>query len=366
MTAATTNLGMLIALCALVPLAGHAGKFVDSLDTPAQKTALASSSVMQGVVRAGKRLVAVGERGHIVFSDDGGGRWLQSEVPVAADLTAVHFPTAEQGWAVGHGGVVLHSRDGGRHWVKQLDGRQAADLAFAYYRDRAQNEQGARALEQARWLVAEGADKPFLDVWFDNERVGYIVGAFNLIFKTDDGGQSWEPWLHRIDNPGGLHLYAIRGSGAGLYIAGEQGLVLRLDAAGRRFVSVATPYKGSYFGLLVKSDMLLVYGLRGNAYRSVDGGRRWIRSDTGISSGITGGAALDDGRLVLVSQSGQVLVSRDEGASFAPLAVDPPLPFHGVTPAGSNAIALAGMGGVHSVRLEPIRRAATLNHQSGR
>jgi photosystem II stability/assembly factor-like uncharacterized protein len=97
MTAATTNLGVLIALCALVPLAGHAGKFVDSLDTPAQKTALASSSVMQGVVRAGKRLVAVGERGHIVFSDDGGGRWLQSEVPVAADLTAVHFPTAEQG-----------------------------------------------------------------------------------------------------------------------------------------------------------------------------------------------------------------------------------------------------------------------------
>jgi photosystem II stability/assembly factor-like uncharacterized protein len=356
MGAAATKLGMLIALCALAPVAGYAGKFAEPLDTPAQKSALASSSVMQGVARAGKRLVAIGQRGHIVFSDDGGGHWLQSEVPVASDLTAVHFPTAEQGWAVGHGGVVLHSRDGGRHWTKQLDGRAAAEVAFAYYRDRPQDPQAASALEQARQLVAEGADKPFLDVWFESERVGYVIGAFNLIFRTGDGGQSWEPWLHRIDNPGGLHLYAIRGSGAGLYIAGEQGLVLRLDAARRHFVSVATPYKGSYFGLLVKSDMLLVYGLRGNAYRSMDGGRSWVRSNTGISSGITGGTAMDDGRLVLVSQSGQVLVSRDEGATFAPLAIDVPLPFHGVTPAGSNAIALAGISGVRSVRLEPAAR----------
>ena len=52
-------------------------------------------------------------------------------MPVSADLTALHFANAQQGWAVGHEGVVLHTPDGGASWTLQLDGRRANALVLA-------------------------------------------------------------------------------------------------------------------------------------------------------------------------------------------------------------------------------------------
>ena len=85
---------------------------------------------MLAITRAGARLVAVGERGSILLSDDSGVSWRQAKVPVSVTLTAVQFPNAKAGWAVGHLGVVLHSADGGETWAKQLDGREAASLVL--------------------------------------------------------------------------------------------------------------------------------------------------------------------------------------------------------------------------------------------
>lgn len=95
-----------------LPQAVAAG-FVDPLDRPAQVSPLASKSLMQGVTRAGARLVAVGQRGHILVSDDSGATWSQAKVPVSSDLTAVFFANDKMGWAVGHDGVILNSVDGG-------------------------------------------------------------------------------------------------------------------------------------------------------------------------------------------------------------------------------------------------------------
>ena len=74
------------------------GLFTDVLDTPSTITSLATRSLLNGITRAGKRLVAVGARGHILYSDDEGKSWKQASVPVSSDLTAVNFPTPQQGW----------------------------------------------------------------------------------------------------------------------------------------------------------------------------------------------------------------------------------------------------------------------------
>ena len=86
------------ALAASQPAA--AWTFVGPLDRPALASTLAPQSPMLAVAAAGNRLVAVGQRGHIVFSDDRGSTWKQAEVPVATDLVAVTFPTEKLGWAV--------------------------------------------------------------------------------------------------------------------------------------------------------------------------------------------------------------------------------------------------------------------------
>src|SRR5262249_28124902 len=84
--------------------AAMAGGFVDVLDSPAPMSPIAARAALQSVVPAGDRLVAVGQRGVVLVSNDAGATWKQSPVPVASDLTSVFFVDEEHGWAVGHDG----------------------------------------------------------------------------------------------------------------------------------------------------------------------------------------------------------------------------------------------------------------------
>lgn len=330
--------------------------FVDVLDSPAQPSSLAKHSQLVGLASAGERLVAVGQRGHILYSDDRGQHWQQASVPVSSDLVAVHFPSASHGWAVGHDGVVLHSADGGASWQRQFDGRQVGPVMLNHYRElvrAAPDDQSLAALvHEAERMTAEGADKPFLDVWFENERKGYIVGAFNLIFRTEDGGRSWTPWMERTENPSALNLYAIRPAGGELLIAGEQGLLLRFDRASGRFVPTPTPYAGSFFGILGTPDVALVFGLRGNVFRSVDAGASWSQVETGLPVSITSGTRLADGRLALLSQAGHLLISHDNGASFQLQSQPAMTPVAAAQAAANNALVLVGTRGARRLLVQ--------------
>jgi len=333
------------ALWAAAPAAWPAPPAV--LEQPALVSPKALGAVMLAVARAGDRLVAVGERGTILLSDDGGRHWQQAQVPVRTSLTAVQFVDGRTGWAVGHLGVVLRTDDGGRTWTRQLDGVRAAALVL----EAARQTGDAKAVADAERLVADGPDKPFFDLYFENARTGYIVGAYNLMFRTDDGGATWQPWQAHVANPKGFHLYGIRAAGGALYIAGEQGLLLRSTDRGARFVPMESPYKGTWFGLVAAQDgPVIAFGLRGNAFRSDDGGRSWHKVDTGTQAAIAAGTELADGALVLVSQGGDLLVSRDHGRSFAPRASEP-LPLAAVAPAPDDGLVVAGLRGVRRVAL---------------
>ncbi|MNQ83612.1 Ycf48-like protein [compost metagenome] len=277
-------------------------------------------------------------------------------MPVSSDLVAVHFPSPSQGWAVGHDGVVLHSSDAGESWNRQFDGRQIGPRMFEHYQRLAVQQPddpvSAALVNDAKRMTEEGADKPFLDVWFQNEQVGYIVGAFNLIFRTDDGGRSWTPLMDRTENPSALNLYALRAVGNELFIVGEQGLVLKLDPATERFKVTSTPYNGSFFGVTGKPGVVLVYGLRGNAYRSVDGGASWSKVELGLPLSITASTISADGRIILLSQAGHVLVSADDGASFKLQPQNSLAPVAAALVSGSGSLVLAGTRGLRQLPLE--------------
>lgn len=322
--------------------------FQGPLETPAVMSSLVAKSRLTAVAHSGSRLVAAGPRGVILLSEDNGNTWKQLAVPVSSNLVAVHFPTPEQGWAVGHEGVILHSSDGGRSWSKQLDGNQAAKTILSHYEKLAAagDAAAAKALPDAQRFGQEGADKPFLDVWFANEKEGFAVGAFNLIMRTTDGGTTWLPLIERTDNPKNLHLYAVRGSGEEVYLAGELGFLRRWDRTSQRFVALQSPYPGTFFGLLVKDKTVIAFGMRGNAFSSSDRGKSWRKLDTKTTAGLTGGAILDDGRVALVSQDGKVLVAGAGSESFLPAKVTKPMAFSSVAPAGKNGVVAVGAQGV--------------------
>lgn len=321
----------------------------DVLDRPAQMSPLASKKLLQMVAAAGDRLVAVGPRGHILTSTDGQ-TWTQSAVPVSSDLTAVFFVNDTSGWAVGHDGVILASADGGLTWTRQLDGRSANEALVKHLQARAaaepQSKEIAALLGEAQRFAEQGPDKPFLDVWFENDKVGYVVGAYNLVLATTDGGRNWQPWFDRTDNPGLLNLYAIRPAAGGLYIAGETGLVMKLDAAAGRFRAVPVDYKGSLFGLVDAGDAVLVFGLRGNAFRSDDGGRRWQKVDTGLPATVVSGLRTRNGNVVLADQGGRIAVSSDGGRTFSRLPLERTVPVTAIAESGADRLVASGPLGV--------------------
>lgn len=314
---------LLMALAAGTALAGMAATgavqgWTDVLDTPALQSPLAARGLLNGLARAGDRIVAVGQRGHILWSDNAGQDWHQARVPVTSDLVAVHFATREQGWAVGHDGVILHTADAGKTWERQRDGRP------------------------------DNADVPLLDVWFRDEKSGYAVGAFGSLLETKDAGKTWVSAQAAADNPKKMHLYAVRAVGDTVWIAGEQGLLLKLDRGSGRFVGVPLPYQGTLFGVTGSGNALVVHGLRGNVLRSVDAGASWQSVPTGLQVGITASAVDAGGRILLASQAGHLLASNDAGASFVPLKIERPFPAAAVLGVAPDRVLVAGPRGVQT------------------
>ncbi|HEY1148461.1 MAG TPA: YCF48-related protein, partial [Pseudoduganella sp.] len=328
---------------------GQAAAFDDPLARPARPSALAAHAPVNGLAMAGRRIVAVGQRGHILYSDDAGRNWRQASVPVSVDLTAVSFATPREGWAVGHDGAILHSADGGESWHLQADGRNGANGAHG-----TDGGNGSNAGNDAHGADSGNAkvdDRPLLDIRMADGLHGMAVGAFGLARCTEDGGKHWLACEDKLDNPQGLHLNAIRAIGDVVYIAGEQGLLLRRAGGEGRFTALALPYRGSLFGVTGDGQRLLAFGLRGNAWFSANGGATWEQSTTGVRSGLAAGLAVPNG-FVLVSQTGQLLYS-ESGRQFSPQPAAQPEP---VTAALLGATGEMVTGGVRGVRVHSLQR----------
>lgn len=325
-----------------------------ALADPASRPALAIRSLRQAPIissgHAGTRLVAVGERGLIIFSDDGGKRWKQAPSPVSVTLTAVKFVNELEGWITGHAGVVLHSADGGQTWMKQLDGVQA----LALLRDTAAAADGlsdssdieARTI-RTRQFLADGADKPFLDLYFSDKAKGMVVGAYGIAFATEDGGRSWKPAMDRFANPKGLHLYSIAGYQGRMYVAGEQGSFFRSSDNGAHFTRQETGYRGSFFTVSwLPNDTVLLAGLRGNVFRSGDGGLNWKKVPINTASAIVGTIHTADERLLVADDAGHLFESGDNGQSFSARNSGVPFPTSTLLETRNKEILIFGMSGV--------------------
>jgi photosystem II stability/assembly factor-like uncharacterized protein len=342
---------LLAAVLCVLTIPTHA-QTVDSLDRPALAVHAPEHSVLLDVVKTGDRIVAIGERGVIVLSDDGGRTWRQASVPTSVSLTKVKFATSQVGWAVGHSGVVLHTGDGGETWTRQLDGRAAAQLALDAAQadaDHAGSNDAAsqRSLAAAQLLVSDGPDKPFLDLYFANQESGYVVGAYGLIFRTEDGGAHWKSWMDHVDNPRGMHLYAIAAQGNTIYLAGERGLFLRSSDGGNKFIRVDTPYKGTYFALAVlPGGEVILGGMRGNAFRSTDQGKTFTKVDVPIPVSFSASVVTSDGTAIFSNQAGQLLASFDQGRTMRPIPAPALPPIAGLADAGGGMLMTVGYGGV--------------------
>lgn len=332
--------------------AGHRPAAYERAALPVRRP---TQAVLLAVARAGDRLVAVGERGLIILSDDGGRAWTQVPVPVSVTLTSVSFSNPKLGWATGSMGIVLRTRDGGQTWARVLDGVAAATLALqaAQALQRSAPGSGAdqeaeRSLDDAQRLVAEGADKPFLDIQVPTGAGPLVaVGAYGLAFTSDDEGISWAPLMLRLPNAEGLTLYGAVDRGRERWLYGEQGFLLCADARSERYVLQPAVTSGSLFAAVVlREGPLLLMGLRGRVARSAEPGAGWTTVQTPVDASLFKGIQLDDGSVALVGAAGQLLISPDLGQQFRPVALEHRFPFSGLAAAPDGALIVVGRRGV--------------------
>ncbi|MDY7559406.1 YCF48-related protein [Pseudomonas sp. 10B1] len=282
-----------------------------------------SRSLLLGITHAGARLVTVGDRGHILYSDDQGKTWTQATVPSRQLLTAVYFADDKHGWAVGHDAQILASIDGGVTWTKQFE-----DLK---------------------------REAPLLDLWFKDINTGFAVGAYGALLTTTDGGAHWADVSDRIDNQDQYHYNGITYvKDSGLFIVGEQGCMFRSADDGQTWERVQSPYQGSLFGVIAtaKPATLLAYGLRGNLLRSTNFGDTWtpigLKGARGpLEFGLSGASLLPDDSLVLVGNGGSVMRSSDNGQTFVVTNRSDRISLAGVTVNDKGDLILVGQGGVH-------------------
>jgi photosystem II stability/assembly factor-like uncharacterized protein len=313
------------ALLALAAITAAAQGEVEDSPEFAVMAPLASRSLALDAVAVDGTLVAVGQRGHILISQDGGATWKQSEVPTRSLLTGVYFHDGNLGWVVGHDSVILKTVDGGESW------------------------------KRVHWAPEDEA--PFFDVWFSDADNGFAIGAYGSFFVTTDGGETWQ-FEPISDYDFHLHHMAPAANGT-LYMAAEAGMVYRSDDGGATWKELPSPYEGSFFGVLpLQGDEVLLFGLRGHLFRSEDAGDTWQELPTGTVGMLTNGVRLSNGTIVISGLGGAVLISSDGGRSFTLHQQDNRRGIATAVDMGGGSLLLAGEFGVRTTTVDDLAVAS--------
>ena len=329
------------ALAVAPPALGQDAAPEDPAARPAVIAPLAVRSLLLDAAWAGPRVVAVGERGHILHSTDAGRTWTQAPAPTSANLTAVYFADEKHGWAVGHVETILRTQDGGDSW------------------------------ELVHFEPA--SPQPLLDVAFADAAHGVAVGAYGVIYVTADGGKVWSqvpfmpaalPGAAKVEAAADemeadfdlgfeFHLNAIsRGPPGRMYLGAEAGRLFRSDDDGASWRELPSPYDGSFHGILaLDGDVVLAFGLRGNLYRSEDGGTSWSAIPPGTTALLDAGARVGPETVVVAGTAGVMLVSRDGGRSFELSQQDDRKAIAAIVASGDGDLVVAGEGGVRRLPL---------------
>lgn len=235
---------------------------------------------VNGMLYLDQRVVAVGERGNILLSDDQGSSWQSAVVTPQRDLTltALVALADKSLLAVGHDGWILRSEDEGAHWTEV---RYDAEVA-----------------------------EPLLGIWNAGGKRVMAFGSFGKFYQSVDDGRTWQAQPLEVDS---AHLNGMDGGSDGRrMLVGEQGLVMRSADGGTSWEKLPAFYNGSLFGVVrLSADRWVTYGMRGHVFVSQDFGKSWSAVEVGNTLPLYGHALLPNGAGLLIVGAGSSLVRLD-------------------------------------------------------
>ena len=242
--------------------------------------------------------------GKLFRTSDGGATWQRVGAGTITPMTRTSFISPKLGWAISEKNI-YSSEDGGARWTRQL---------------RSENRLTAIA--------------------FADEKNGLAVGEGGTIYRTEEGGvpseekgqlcagsiceddelSTWEP-VESGTNSALTDITFLDSSH--LWIAGENGLVLRSTDGGVTFETLDTEVDATLLSVsFTSADNGVVVGEGGTILVTANGGRSWQQSDGGTSSRLNAVDFASDAAVWAVGDGGTALQSLDGGVTWVSRKID--------------------------------------------
>ena len=277
---------------------------------------------------------AVGARGLILRTTDGGANWSIQESSVRQALFGIAALDARTAIIVGGGGTILTTADGGATWIRrigagsdQINTVRYADPRNVYAVGREgvflKSEDGGETWDRSQPL----GEINFADVQFLDARNGYVLSFAPTegfpMFATGDGGNTWRA----LNIPPGRvpRAFAFSSQSTGVAV-GEGGLIARTTDGGSNWHEVASPAAASLFSVTYSdSNVVHTVGDGGVILRSLDGGETWSQlPEPRPSPAILRSVAFVDPTVGYAAGfNGTILRTTNAGASWSPVAAGP-------------------------------------------
>lgn len=186
-------------------------------------------------------------KGFILKTTNGGDSWEMVYNP-AASLRAIHFPTADIGYAVGSASQLFKTTNGGTNWVSANTGIDA-DLTSVSFTS---NTTGYTCGTSGKiykttdggstWtLQNSGVTNYLYDILFTDDLVGFAVDSRKTLLNTTDGGNTWNKLIPSARPM--LQLYSICfTTPQNGYIVGEKGTLIETTDGGLNWAFSNLPF----------------------------------------------------------------------------------------------------------------------------
>lgn len=262
--------------------------------------------------------------------------WEKVESGTDVDLITVFFTSSDKGWIGGDNGFLAFTRDEGQTWTK-FPLRTDENINEIYFRN---EKNGYLVAGRKMFLTSDGGSTwgetvlvrageirtgtpEFLSIRFANKKLGIIVGSIlntqgdvidSLILRTDDEGSSWQ----RINVPSNRELYHLDFVGdSRVWVVGDHGLIMHSGDGGKTWSTQFSGTEQPLFNVDFRDSKAgYAVGYKGTILRTENGGITWEKVPTNFPNTFMRVDFADDKNGWIVGHGGTILRSGDRGKTW--------------------------------------------------
>ncbi len=237
-------------------------------------------------------------------------------------LQDVHFTDNQNGLVVGQAGLILVTADGGKTW-----GKMEVDMSPP---GAGRGTGGGGGPPPG---FGRGGAAALYNIYFVDEKSGFITGGRGTILKTDDGGKTWVRKIARSEASGEAANPRARGIRANLmgiqmlnaeigFITGSENTILKTTDGGETWVGSSERARvGETRNNLENISFVSrttgwIIGSFGTLLQTTDGGETWNKRDAGFDNNLFGIHFFDENTGWICGQEGLILHTADGGTTW--------------------------------------------------